>query len=107
MSLRFLIDAFSVVPRSVLARDLEFRKLSILEGVESVVMATLTVGTAWLTRSYWSFVVGNLVSGLVFTLAAVTTTRLGPSLPRALSEIRLQMAFGYNVVVSAWRGTRT
>lgn len=104
MSLRFLIDAFAVVPRSVLARDLEFRKLSILEGVESVVMAALTVGTAWLTRSYWSFVVGNLVSGLVFTLAAVGITGLGPSVPRALSEIRSQMAFGYNVVVSrvAW-----
>ncbi len=104
LSLKLVIDACAVVPRSVLARDLEFKKLSVLEGVESALMAVLTVATAWLTRSYWAFVVGSLVSGAVFTIAATALSRIGPSWPRALSEVRPQVKFGINIVISrvAW-----
>lgn len=106
MSLKLLIDAFAVVPRSVLARDLQFKSLTILESVESVLMAALTVGIAWLTRSYWAFVVGNLVSGAVFTIGATMAARTGPSWPRSYSAIRPQVVFGVNVVISrvAWYG---
>jgi len=104
MSVRLLIDAFAVVPRSILVRDLEFRKLSVLEGIESILMAALTVGTAWMTRSYWSFIVGNLVSGVFFAIAVTVVARAGPSFPRAFSNIRAQVVFGSHVVVSrvAW-----
>ena len=100
MSIRLLIDAFAVVPRSVLMRDYEFRKLSLLEATESVVMALCTVGTAWLTRSYWSFIVGNLVSGVFFVTALTIVARIGPALPRAFAEVRSHLVFGGNVVVS-------
>lgn len=104
MSLKLLLDAFAVVPRAVLARDLEFRKLSILEGVESVLMAVVTVGTAWITRSYWAFVAGFLVGSTVFTIAVTIAARILPTWPRRFSEIRPQVAFGFNIVVSrvAW-----
>ena len=104
LSLKLVIDAYSVVPRSVLARDLEFKKLSVLEGVESAIMAVMTVATAWLTRSYWAFVVGSLVSGAVFTVAATALSRIGPSWPHAFSEVRPQVKFGINIVISrvAW-----
>ena len=100
MTIRLLIDAFAVVPRSVLARDLQFKKLSALEGVESLLMAAVTVGTAWITRSYWSFIIGNLASGLVFATAATIVARAGPALPRAFAEIRSHVAFGFNIVIS-------
>jgi O-antigen/teichoic acid export membrane protein len=104
MSIRLLIDAFAVVPRSVLVRDLEFRKLSLLEGVESIVIAAVTVGAAWLTRSYWSFILGNLVSGVFFVVAVTAVARTGPAMPRTFAAIRRQVEFGSNVVVSrvAW-----
>lgn len=104
MSIRLLIDAFAVVPRAVLVRDMEFRKLSILEAVESIVMALGTVGTAWITRSYWSFIAGNLISGLFLVTTLTIVARIGPAVPRAFSEIRSQVEFGANVVVSriAW-----
>ena len=104
MSLKLVIDAFAIVPRSVLARDLEFKTLSVLEGFESALMALLTVATAWLTRSYWAFVVGSLVSAVVFTISATAISRTGPSWPSAFSEIRSQVRFGFNVVISrvAW-----
>lgn len=104
MSVRLLIDAFAVVPRSVLVRDLEFRKLSVLEAVESIIMAAATVLAAWLTRSAWSFIVGNLVSGLFFVVAVTIAARTGPQIPRAFSAIRKQVAFGSHIAVSriAW-----
>jgi teichuronic acid exporter len=104
MSLRLLIDAFAVVPRSVLVRDMEFRKLSMLEAAESILMALCTVGMAWITRSYWSFIAGNLVSGIFLVTSLTVVARLGPAVPRAISEIRSQIKFGANVVISriAW-----
>jgi O-antigen/teichoic acid export membrane protein len=104
LSVKLVIDGWAVVPRSVLARDLQFKKLSLLEGVESAIMAAATVGTAWLTRSYWAFVAGSLVSGAFFTVAATSLSRIGPSWPRAFSEIRPQVKFGVNLVISrvAW-----
>src|SRR5688572_456908 len=104
MSIRLLIDAFAVVPRSVLVRDLEFQKLSVLEAVESIIMAAATVLAAWLTRSAWSFIVGNLVSGLFFVVAVTIVAGARPALPRAFSAIRKQVAFGSHVAVSriAW-----
>jgi O-antigen/teichoic acid export membrane protein len=104
MSIRLLIDAFAVVPRSVMVRDLEFRKLSVLEAVESIIMAATTVLAAWLMRSPWAFILGNLVSGLVFVVAVTIVAGTGPAIPRAFSAIRSQVAFGSHVAVSriAW-----
>lgn len=104
MSLRFIIDAFATVPRSTLARDLKFQRLSILEGVESLVMAGVTVGLAWYTRSYWSFVASNLVSGVVFAAMAYASDPHPPLIPRSFASIRSQIAFGRDVVLArlAW-----
>ena len=86
MSLRFIIDALATVPRATLQRDLKFPKLSIIEGVESLVMAAVTVGLAWLTHSYWCFIVSNLVSGVVFTAMANAADPNMPKLPKSFAR---------------------
>jgi O-antigen/teichoic acid export membrane protein len=104
LSLRFLIDSMAMVPRSVLARDLAFRKLSVFEGIESVTMAVATVALAWLTRSYWSLVAGVMTGGLVFALLAYRAVPLTPRRPRSLDTVLPHVRFGGNVVVArvAW-----
>jgi PST family polysaccharide transporter len=100
MSLRLLIDAYCVVPRSVLARDLDFRRLSIFEGLESLLMAAVTVGMAWSTRSYWSFIAGNLAGGVAFAIMANRAVRMTPVIPTSLGDVLPQLRFGSNVLVS-------
>jgi O-antigen/teichoic acid export membrane protein len=104
LSIRFIIDGYAVVPRSILARDLEFRRLSVLEGIESVLMAILTVSIAYVTKSYWALIAGNLISGLAFAVMVGRSVPMTPTWPGRLAEIRSQLEFGANVVASrlAW-----
>jgi len=104
LAVRFLIDALAMVPRSVLARDLEFRKLSIFESAESIAMAGLTIGLAWSTRSYWSLILGVLGGGIVFSLLSYRSVPLAPRIPRSVAAVRAHLRFGSNVVLArlAW-----
>lgn len=104
MSLRFIIDALATVPRATLSRDLRFQQLSIIEGIESLVMAAVTVGLAWLTHSYWCFIVSNLVSGIVFAALANAADPHMPKLPHSFAGIKAQVKFGRDVVLGrmAW-----
>lgn len=104
MSLKFIFDAFASPARSTLQRDLRFRELSIIEGIESLVMAGVTVGLAWLTHSYWCFVASNLASGIVFGILAHRASPHPPKFPRSIAEIRPQLTFGRDIVLArlAW-----
>ena len=51
LSGRFVLDAFATVPRAVLARDLRFKQLALIEAVEATIMAGTGLLVAYATRS--------------------------------------------------------
>ena len=67
VAVNFLLEGLMVVPRSLMRRDLEFRRLAIIDGLAGVVMAT----------------VGDTVS----TVKALGVALIGP--PLAASEARM------------------
>ncbi len=100
LSIRFLVDSIAVVPRSVLARDLKFRQLTMCEAAESITMAALTVTLAWITRSYWSLILGVLGGGLVLAVTVFRAAPLAPRIPRSYQSVRSHLRFGSNVVLA-------
>lgn len=104
MSVRFLIDAFATVPRAILARDLRFKRLALIETVESTVMAATGLIAAYLTHSYWALVAANLAAGAAFAALANVTVPIGPRWPRRVGELRPLLTFGRDLVLSrlAW-----
>jgi O-antigen/teichoic acid export membrane protein len=104
LAIRFLVDAFATVPRALLARNLQFRDLALIEAVESVTMAATGIVVAVMTRSYWALVAANLVSGVAFALLANLKAPTTPRWPGALGDLRPLLTFGRDLVLArlAW-----
>ena len=104
LSARFLIDAFATVPRALLARGLQFKQLAMVEGAESIAMASVSLAVAYTTRSYWALIAANLVGGLVVAILVNLLAPVGPRSPGRLADLRPLLTFGRDLVLSrlAW-----
>src|SRR5438445_461256 len=68
LSATFLTRGLQVLPRSLLARDLEFRKLAWIDGFEAVTVALMTLVLAVLGLRVWALVLGTLLGNLATSL---------------------------------------
>ncbi|MGB6978366.1 MAG: lipopolysaccharide biosynthesis protein [Candidatus Acidiferrales bacterium] len=59
------INAFQVVPKALLQRDLRFKLLAAIETVRAFSQVIATVLFAWFGFRYWSLVLGYIISSLV------------------------------------------
>ncbi|MHC6646305.1 lipopolysaccharide biosynthesis protein [Alteromonas sp. HB246098] len=64
-SCTFLISLIGFVPSTILNRDMQFKKLAIVDALSESVGALTTVFLAWKGWGYWSLVIGVLVSEFV------------------------------------------
>jgi O-antigen/teichoic acid export membrane protein len=65
MSSTFILRSFITVPYGILAKDLKFNKLGMIELVCSLVEITLMIVFAWLKFSYWSLIIPSIFSNLL------------------------------------------
>ena len=103
MSSAFLISAFRVVPQAMLQRQLQFRKLAVIEGVQSLVGSISTLTLAVLGFGYWALALGFVISATVYTILVLVQNPEGFRLPR-LASIRHPLSFSSHVLISrfAW-----
>src|SRR6266576_263383 len=100
LSLTFVMRGVQVVPRSLLARDLEFRRLAWLDAGEAMAWSAVTLTGAYLGLGYWALVWGTVVSGfaVMSVLCVMRPHRL--AWPRDLRSIADAVNFGWYVVIS-------
>ena len=100
LSLTFVMRGVQVVPRSLLARDLEFRRLAWLDAGEAMAWSTVTLTGAYVGLGYWALVWGTVVSGfaVMSVLCVLRPHRL--AWPRDLRSIASAVNFGWYVVIS-------
>ncbi len=100
LSLTFIMRAAQVVPRSLLARDLEFRRLAWVDAGEALVWSSTTLIGALLGLGYWALVLGAVLS------AAAVLVVLGVQRPHRLAwptefrSIAHATQLGWYIVVS-------
>jgi O-antigen/teichoic acid export membrane protein len=90
----FLILAIEIIPAALLARAMEFKKVSIISAVANIVAALTTLTMAYLGYGFWSLIIGEMVS---ITLRTVMTLYINPInfLPSfSFSEINQLLKFG-------------
>ncbi len=106
LSLTFLLDSIQVLPRALLQRDLEFRTLAWLHGLQVTIGALVLVGAATLSLGYWSLVLNTLVSSCVITMVLVALRPFRLLWPSGLGSISGVLVAGWQVTVSriAWYG---
>jgi lipopolysaccharide exporter len=71
VSLNFIINTFAFLPRVLLNRELNFKKISAAEACMSLTSSLTAVAMALLGFKYWSIVVATLASNLVGVLVFV------------------------------------
>jgi len=60
LSVQFVVTCFSIIPQSLLARDMQFKKLSIVEFLSAISGSITTLVLALYGWGVWSLVWGNL-----------------------------------------------
>lgn len=103
MSCTFVISAFRVVPQALLARRLQFRKLAVIEGTQSIVGACSSLALAVLGFGYWALAGGFVISAIVYAILVVVQNPTGFRRPR-LASIRLPLTVSGHMLLSrfAW-----
>jgi PST family polysaccharide transporter len=100
LSLTFVTTGFQVLPRSLLTRDLEFRKIAWIDGVEALVLTASTLLLAVAGFRYWALVIGAVLSKGVSTLLAIFTRPHRLAWPSRFRSIAGAVTFGWHLVVS-------
>lgn len=70
LAIQFLIIAFGVIPNARLSRRMNFRAISIVGVVSTLIIAMTTLSLAWLGYGVWALVIGSLV-GIVVRIAGL------------------------------------
>src|SRR3989442_148876 len=100
LSLTFIVRALQVVPRSLLARDLEFRRLAWINAGEAFVWGFTPLLGALLGLGFWARVLGAVVSGAAATAVLSTLRPHHLSWPGDIRSIAKAVHLGWYIVVS-------
>lgn len=100
LSLTFIIDSFQVLPRALLQRDLEFRRLAWLYGGQALVGASMAAGCATLGLGYWSLAISTLAGNAFLTIALCLSRPYALSWPRNSGRLAHSFLSGWHMIVS-------
>lgn len=80
MCLVFIITSFTGIPSAILRRDMNFKSISLLDFIRSLLMAFATFILALNHFGYWALAYGQLISLIVITLLLSIKTRWIPKI---------------------------
>lgn len=100
LSATFLFAGIDVVPRSLLKRDLKFKRLAMVQASQNLTYAGASLTLAAFGFGYWSLVLGALIGAFVRMVVAVASRRHPVAWPRDIDSIKAELWFGWHVVVS-------
>lgn len=95
-----LITSFGSVQRTILAKNLDFKKISILETVINTLRNLLYVIFALLGFKVWSFVYPKIIVAIISAISLWSVTKWRPSFKLNLEYWREMLSFGKNVLFS-------
>lgn len=99
MSIGFVISAFRSVPYALLQKELRFKLLAGIEGLQGIISAISTLVLAFLGFGFWALVLGNLSISVTATALTLLWRRQRFALPR-FSMIRKALIYSWHVVVA-------
>jgi O-antigen/teichoic acid export membrane protein/glycosyltransferase involved in cell wall biosynthesis len=94
----FIPRGAQVLPRGLLARELDFRTLAVVDGIEALALALSTLTLALLGSGVWALVGGSLTGGIVGALAAFWWSPHRLAWPRHFRRIAADVIFSGKVL---------
>jgi O-antigen/teichoic acid export membrane protein len=99
LSMGFIASGFRVVPYALLEKDLRFRRLATIEGVQCATQAIVTLTLALLGLRFWALVFGILSFVITPTAVTLLTQRYSFSFPR-LTSLSGVLSYSRDVLIS-------
>jgi teichuronic acid exporter len=99
LSAAFVITAFRVVPYSLLQKELRFKWVAFVDGIQTLVGAVGMVAFALYGLGYWTFVIGGLLGVAVSTALVLASRRHRFAWPQ-LRPLKHAITFSWHMVVS-------
>lgn len=105
MSIGFILTGLRVVPQALMQRDLQFRKLAVMEGIMSISMAASNITMASRGFGKWTLVFGPLVGSALMMLMVVVNNPVPFRRPN-FKEIGKPFEFSRQIILTrfAWWG---
>jgi O-antigen/teichoic acid export membrane protein len=98
LSSGFIVSGIRTVPYSLLQKELRFKLLAVIEGMQGVVQALVTLVLAFLGFGYWALVLGILSFSVTPTCLVLAWRRQGFALPQ-LSSIRKAIHYSRQILI--------
>jgi teichuronic acid exporter len=95
----FLITGLQAVPMGLLQRDMDYRRLAMLEALQVVVAAVVTVITAWFGWGFWALLAGPGI-GKICATALLCAWKAVPFRWPRWQDIQKPVEMGRHVAVS-------
>jgi O-antigen/teichoic acid export membrane protein len=100
LGLEFLINGFSVIPRSLLIREMKFRQIAIVEFASNVTGSVVTLVLALLGYGVWALVLGMLSIRVVATIGFTLSQPFIHMPSKSMQGMRAFFAIGGYVTFS-------
>ncbi|MDR3576383.1 MAG: lipopolysaccharide biosynthesis protein [Anaerolineaceae bacterium] len=100
LSLMFVLTGSTVQHRALLARQMRFRALAVIDVASMLVGFTTAGALAWLGFAYWALVAQQLVYSLALLVLTWIVSRWRPNLPSLNSGVRPLLSFGAHLTIA-------
>lgn len=90
----FLIQAIAIIPTAQLARNMEFKRVSIISLIANITAALTTLIMAYLNYGFWAIIIGQIVSEVLKTVMTVAIKPIKFLPEFSFSEIKEHLKFG-------------
>ena len=102
-SIAYLLDAFQVVPKALLQKELRFKLLSSIETTRFFCQALCCMALAWLHFRYWSLVLSHIMGSFISLILTSYWMRHEFAMPH-FSELRQELRYARHVLFSGIAG---
>jgi PST family polysaccharide transporter len=99
MSATFIITGFRTVPSALLTKELQFKRLALIEAGQASVLALSMVVFAVMGLGYWTLVLGRLLGELLLTGLVVLARPYWLGIPR-LASLQNTISISRHIVVA-------
>lgn len=100
IALGFVIGSFGIVQKSLLTRDMDFKKLAMVEVTATLLAGASAVGAAYLGLGVWSLVINVLARDFITVIMLWIVCDWRPSFHFSTSEFKEYLGFSGNVLAN-------
>lgn len=94
----FFISSFSILPRALLERDLQFNILAKIEIIATVIGSGVGISMAYLGYGVWSLIFQILVNNFILTVLILIVAKIKPKLQFSFITLKSVSAYSLNLV---------